>query len=248
VIAPTGRRKPRRSLQSVGIPPPHGAPYPPKLPLAKDLSYNPGRYIEGTVQEPHYEAGPLRRPPFSTSPVNAHGLSFAPPAIPAVPALVPISAVAYSVPEPPGASQYTTGAVTYSPMREYPSNVRYSPYALPTSRHSPPSSYIMPSSLGYDQQQHIRPLVHRASDPNIRSLHSRGHLLPPRLSLNTHQLPPAREAKRPLPPRSSGPEGVEIGGDESRRFSVTEELTSEGYGASSGDSTRSSIPTPPFSE
>jgi hypothetical protein len=255
VIPPTGRRKPRRSLQSVGIPPPHTAPYPPKLPLAKELSYNAGRYIEGTSQghmRPHLEAGHLRAPhgPLSTSPTNPHTVPFAPPVIPAVPALVPSNGVAYSVPEPLGASQYTTSAPTYSPVREYPSKARYSPYMLPRRHYSPPSTmsgYIIPSPLGYDQQ-HTRLLVHRASDPNLRSLHSHGHAQAHGLSVNTHQLLPARDTKRPLPSLSSAPDGAEFGGDESQRFGMTEEVTGEGYGASSGDSVRSSIPTPPFSE
>lgn len=163
--------------------------------------------------------------------------------------------VAYSMPE---ASQFTTSPSTYSPMRDYPPKVRYSPYTLPRRHHSPSatiSGYGLPSPFGYEHQQ-PRPLMHRASAPNLRTFHSRGHLSVPRLSVNT-QLHAGAAAKdqinRPLLPMASAPEAAEdgpsvVGGDESQHFGATEDFSGESYGASSGDSVRSSIHTPPFSE
>jgi len=245
VIPPTGRRKPRRSLQSVGIPPAHSVPCLPKLSLAKDFSHDAGHYLEGTGHGPirtRLETGNLYPPKaHSSSPASPHATPFAPPVIPVIPSLVPANG-ACSVLEHGGASHCMTSPDAYSPLRESPSRVRYAPYTLPKGPDSPPASHLVPSALGYDLS-HNRSLIHRASAPNLRSVHSRGHVLEPRLSLNTRL--PVREAKRQLAPLYSAPEESDIVGNELRRFVAIEEFFAEGC---SGDSAPSATQTPPFSE
>lgn len=223
VIPPSGRRKPRRSLQSVGIPPPHSVPYPPKLPLAKEFAL-------GARPQPHGESPMFRspNPMLSGSPVDTHAMPFVPPTIPSVPALVPVSGVAYSPQEPSSASSYSSG----QPAPYASSKHRFSPYAFPKRHHSPSLS----AYSGYEGKPH--PLVHRASDPNLRAYHARGHVLVPRLSLNNLHLPTG-EIKRQLPiARPDGADPV----DKSHPPAL-EDAPSENLGITSIED---SIPTPPY--
>ena len=220
VIPPSGRRKPRRSLQSVGIPPPHNVPYPPKLPLAKEFAPGTRTHESPVFRTPH--------PMVSASLVDTHGMPFAHPTIPSVPALVPVSGVAYSPQEPTSASSYSSGAqAPYAASKH-----RFSPYAFPKRHHSPSLS----AYPGYEGKPH--PLVHRASDPNLRAYHARGHVLVPRLSLNNLHLP-AGEIKRQIP--SARPEAADQV-DESRPPTL-EPTPSENLGITSNND---SIPTTPY--
>ncbi|PVF95304.1 hypothetical protein CPB86DRAFT_596270 [Serendipita vermifera] len=199
VIPPTGRRKPRRSLQSVGIPPPHSVPYPPRLPMVKEFDYNSGHVAldqspigiplrsnatAGEMTAAHYPhptthaAAAAAAGALSTSPIeNGPPLPFAPPTVPIVPAVIPANGVPYSPQEPASASQYTDRSSTYSALREMPTKSRYSPYLLPRRRDSPSSSsgaFIIPSPVTYDGAGHpshpyARSLVHRFSEPNLGS-------------------------------------------------------------------------------
>jgi hypothetical protein len=252
VIPPTGRRKPRRSLQSVGIPPPHNVPYPPKLPLAKEYVYNVADHSAPHMSVPHL-SGPNEYYHFrphgvvSNSPVDNHNAPFATPSVPTVPALVSVDGPGYShsPQEADSSSQYIHSSAAYPPLRERPIKPRYSPYAIPGRNQSPSTSvasYHIPSPLGYDQ-----PLVHRSSDPNLRGAHTRSHLTLPRL--NTQQLLSANAKARSLSaisPAAADPEAYELTGVNGgiRRLKSTDDLT----GGSSGDSVRSSIPTTPFNE
>lgn len=252
VIPTTGRRKPRRSLQSVGIPPPHGVPYPPK-PLSQEHSYSAGPDaglpVNPSMGDPVGDSAPYRLHSLvSAAPVENGSISFSRPAIPAVPALVPTAGVAYSPQEPVGPSQYTGSAPTCPSSHELPSKTRYSPYTLPRRNQSPSAhsaSFAMPSSLGYDKP---RSLVHRASDPNLRSFRHRNHLLIPRLTLNTNGLLPPGERSHVPQLASAGPELRNSITEEPKPTEGRNETQGNRLGISSSDSAHSSVPTPPFSE
>ncbi|KAG9052854.1 hypothetical protein FS842_009153 [Serendipita sp. 407] len=266
VIPPTGRRKPRRSLQSVGIPPPHTAPYPPKLPLAKEyaqhqqlagLSSTTRSAADAPPVPPlvHYHQRQAPHPVLSTSsPIdNSNGSSspFAHPTVPSVPALVPVSGVIHSPQEITASSQYSTSPATYSPLYEVPMKHRYSPYVFPRRHHSPSmSAYGLSTSPPSSYEPRPRTLVHHSSAPNLRAYPGRNHMLIPRLAIGggpqgQQQHLPAREIKRALPSMSSaGSEyPMETGTEDSFHHP-----SQEGLGVTSSDSAPSAIPTGQFNE
>jgi hypothetical protein len=245
VIPATGRRKPRRSLQSVGIPPPHTVPYP-----SNEYGYIGGPAANPPSADPYGDSAHLRpRYLHSASPVdNNNSAPFAPPVIPPVPVLVPTTRPLYSPQEAVSASHYTVRSTTCSPLLENPAKARYSPYALSRRHHSPSarsSSYVFPAPMGYDKRHS---LMHRASAPNLRGFQPRGHLVLPRLSLNTqHPISPGNFNNH-AQPTSAGPMLENGPSEESQQPLGCDEAQGDNVGVSSGDSTHSSIHTPPYSE
>lgn len=237
VIPATGRRKPRRSLQSVGIPPPHSVPYP-----SNEYAYVVGPAANPPSADPYADQAHFR-PPYllSASPVDNSSAPFAPPVIPPVPAPVPTTRPLYSPQEAVGPSQYTFRSTTCSPLLENPAKGRYSPYALSRRHHSPSArsgSYVFPGPMGYDKHHS---LMHRASAPNLRGFQPRGHLVLPRLSLNTQHPIPSGDLGIRAQPASAGP----ILEDSAREGSKgCDEAQGDHFGVSSGDSAHGSIHTP----
>ncbi|KAG8819055.1 hypothetical protein FRC17_010623, partial [Serendipita sp. 399] len=263
VIPPTGRRKPRRSLQSVGIPPPHTAPYPPKLPLAKEYAGLPIRSGDVHHQQ-HNPYRPIPPPPphLSTSPIdnNTNGSSsspFAHPTVPSVPALVPVTGVVHSPQElTASSSQYNWSPATYSPLHEGPMKHRYSPYVFPRRHHSPSISAYGGLSTSPSSYEGGRPhtLVHHSSAPNLRAYHhhhphhphpGRAHMLIPRLGLGATppQHLPAMEINRSLHSISAGSVGPEYPMETAEEYARVQHPPQEGLGVTSSDSAPSANPT-----
>lgn len=244
VIPATGRRKPRRSLQSVGIPPPHSVPYP-----SNEYAYNVGPLANPPSADPYADQAHFR-PPYllSASPVDNSSAPFARPVIPPVPAPVPTTGTLYSPQEAMAPSQYTIRSTTCSPLLENQVKARYSPYALSRRHHSPSArsgSCVFPGPMGYDKHH----LMHRASAPNLRGFQPRGHLVLPRLSLNTQHPIPSGDLSTRAQPASAGPVLEDIAREESRQLKACDEVQGDHVGVpSSGDSAHSSIHTPPYAE